>query len=181
MFRRPRFRPIRRGILVDIPPVLRQAHQLLAEGQYPEAATTYEELARGAHSRGLPQEAQLLITAGHCRLQLNQIDLAMSDFRQGFSLLSLLGRQNHLQQTIMRFGLEMTNKGYSLEAKEIISMLSGVFPGSQKNEKSIRQKTSLFLPPICPACGGSLRSDEVEWIDEQSAECCWCGSTVAII
>jgi len=34
------------------------------------------------------------------------------------------------------------------------------------------------LPGKCPQCGGPLRSDEVDWIDAQSAECPYCGSVV---
>ena len=34
------------------------------------------------------------------------------------------------------------------------------------------------LPTLCPACSAPLRSDEVEWIDAQSAACAYCGSRV---
>jgi hypothetical protein len=34
------------------------------------------------------------------------------------------------------------------------------------------------LPTTCPSCNAPLRSDEVEWIDAQSAECAYCGSVV---
>jgi hypothetical protein len=34
------------------------------------------------------------------------------------------------------------------------------------------------LPAQCPYCGGPLRSDQVEWIDAQRAECGYCGGVV---
>jgi ribosomal protein S27AE len=32
------------------------------------------------------------------------------------------------------------------------------------------------LPAKCPYCGGSVLASEVEWIDERSAICDYCGS-----
>lgn len=34
------------------------------------------------------------------------------------------------------------------------------------------------LPAACPLCGAPVCSDEVEWIDEFSAECAFCGAVV---
>ena len=34
------------------------------------------------------------------------------------------------------------------------------------------------LPSKCPHCAGPARSDEVEWIDAQSAECVYCGGVI---
>ncbi|MBI3741222.1 MAG: hypothetical protein HY257_05635 [Chloroflexi bacterium] len=34
------------------------------------------------------------------------------------------------------------------------------------------------LPPKCPQCAAPVRSDEVEWIDNDSAECNYCGSVI---
>lgn len=34
------------------------------------------------------------------------------------------------------------------------------------------------LPGRCPQCGAPLRSDQVEWVDAQSAECPYCGGVV---
>jgi NAD-dependent SIR2 family protein deacetylase len=32
------------------------------------------------------------------------------------------------------------------------------------------------LPTHCPSCGGAVRPDEIEWLDEVTAECDYCGS-----
>jgi hypothetical protein len=34
------------------------------------------------------------------------------------------------------------------------------------------------LPTHCPSCGAALRPDEIEWLDESTAECAYCGSPV---
>jgi hypothetical protein len=35
-----------------------------------------------------------------------------------------------------------------------------------------------LLPTHCPACGAAVRPDEVEWLDDVTAECAYCGSPV---
>jgi hypothetical protein len=37
------------------------------------------------------------------------------------------------------------------------------------------------LPAECRACLGPVRSDEVEWIDDSSATCAYCGSTLKAV
>jgi hypothetical protein len=34
------------------------------------------------------------------------------------------------------------------------------------------------LPAKCPHCAGAVRSDEVDWIDDASAECLYCGGVI---
>jgi hypothetical protein len=34
------------------------------------------------------------------------------------------------------------------------------------------------LPGKCPSCGAPAKSDQVEWIDAQSAECAFCGGVI---
>ncbi len=34
------------------------------------------------------------------------------------------------------------------------------------------------LPLKCPSCGGSVNPEEVEWLDDKTAECAYCGSAI---
>ena len=34
------------------------------------------------------------------------------------------------------------------------------------------------LPARCGQCGALIRTDEIEWIDAQTAECAYCGSPI---
>ena len=179
MFRRPRFRPVRRNITPDLPPALRHAQQLLSQGRFAEAAPLFEQLAQGAQERGLLQDARLFLTAGHCRLQTDQIDAAMTNFRQGFQILTSRGNDLAFQRACQRAIRELNEKGYTKEAQDILErdLKNAVIPdwstGSMINEKLHSKRGT--LPPTCPSCGGTLRSDEVEWIDDATAECSWCG------
>ena len=52
-------RELRRGFAPDIPPMLQRANELLAIGQYAEAAEAFEQMARGAQARGGPRAGLL--------------------------------------------------------------------------------------------------------------------------
>lgn len=179
MFRRPRFRPLRRSVAMDAPPALRHAQILLSEGRFEEAGAAFEQLAQGAQMRGIPQDARLFLTAGHCRIQARQIDLAMHDLKQGLEIMSGRGRLFNLMKAGQQSVKELTAYGYDQEAAEIMQLLKGYMPGEVDTAPVVEQPTATgSLPPVCPSCGGTLRSDEVDWIDPSSAECSWCGATV---
>jgi len=37
------------------------------------------------------------------------------------------------------------------------------------------------LPVVCPKCGAPVHSTDVNWIDDQGAECIYCGSVLQIV
>jgi Zn finger protein HypA/HybF involved in hydrogenase expression len=65
------------------------------------------------------------------------------------------------------------------EAKQIEDFLKATLPGSfVAGVGTSAEKPKPILPTNCPGCGGPIRSDEVEWADEVTAECPYCGSAV---
>lgn len=175
--RRPFIRPFRRAVMPDIPPALMRANELLASGDFPAAAEAYEQLARGAQARGLPHDAQLFLQAGHCRLLAGQIPAAMANLKQGLSLLAGRGNWRRLHMAARRAAADLQSRGLTAEAAEIEAFLnqtipSGVGVGFERPSRARR------LPTKCPACGAPLHADEVEWEDELTAACPYCGSAV---
>ena len=63
---------------------------------------------------------------------------------------------------------------------EIENLLKGSIPAGvdlTATDSVVKEKARL-LPTTCPGCGGPLRSDEVDWADEATAECPYCGGSV---
>jgi tetratricopeptide (TPR) repeat protein len=182
MFHRPRFRPPGRNFVPDLPPALRHAQQLMSLGRFEEAAGLFEQLARGAQERGLAHDARLFQTAGLCRLNAGQVDQAMTNFRTGLQILSDRGNKPAFQRACQRIIRELNDKGYSKEANDLFESIlkSSMSPESivvtavEKAQPTQRGS----LPASCPSCGGTLRADEVDWIDDASVECSWCGTPV---
>ena len=176
MFRRPFVRPLRRALRPDVHPLLMKANELATAGRYVEAATLYEQLARGAQARRLPRDAQLFLQAGRCHVLAGQIQQGMADFKQGLAILTQRGEVQRLHNLGQRIRDELAAMGLQAEAAEITALLTGMPISQAPAAAPAAAAQTRLLPTTCPSCGGPVRSDEVEWVDEASAECGFCGS-----
>ena len=174
MFRRRGQRMFRGMGDPNIPPVLQRANQLMASGDHAGAARAYSELARGAESR-FPQRAPLLfMAAGRAALYSGQTQAGMEHLRHGLSLLSAQGRIPRMRAFGQRAIDELRTRDLNAEADEIAGLLNAYHPKDIPPAPTKRP----ILPTHCPACGGAVHPDEVEWLDDVSAECAYCGSPV---
>jgi hypothetical protein len=172
MFRRP----MRPGLAGAIPPALQRANQFMASGQYAAAAEIFEQFARGAQSRNGPRAPWFFLEAGHARLQANQVPVALAHFQQGLSIFATRGQPYKLYNSGMRVTTALKARNLNAEAKQIDDYVKSALPaGFQAGPAAAAQKPKA-LPTNCPGCGGPIRSDEVEWADEITAECPYCGS-----
>jgi len=179
MFRRPFARPLRRALLRPaIPLALMRANELLASGNYPAAAEAYEQLARGAQRRGLPHDAPLFLQAGRCRILAGQVPAGMNDLQQGLTILAGRGNWVRLQNAGRRAAHELRGRGLTAEAAEIEALLKNLLPAGFGDGEPVAAAPRRLLPTHCPACGAPILSDEVDWADEVTAECPYCGSAV---
>jgi hypothetical protein len=179
MFRRSFGRPVRRPMIGNIPPALQRANQLMAASQYEAAAEIFEQFARGALARNGPRAPWFFLQAGQARLQAGQVPAGMAHLQQGLSLFVARGQFQKLYTAGMRFVAELKARGLSAEAKQIEDYLKTTLPaGFTAGPGTGMEKPKPVLPTNCHGCGGPIRSDEVEWVDEVTAECPYCGSAV---
>jgi hypothetical protein len=183
MFRRRGFaRPLRRAFAADIPPALRRANELMAGGDYNRAAAAFEELARGAEERGGPRAPHLFLQAGRARLLAGQTAAGMGHLRHGLALFAARQQWPLLHRTGQMTAAFLNERGLANEAQEITEYLKAALPPLPVNDLRPRPAPGAparpRLPTTCPGCGGPLRSDEAEWVDEATAECPYCGSAV---
>jgi len=180
MFRRRGFaRPMARAFAPDIPPALRRANQLMARGDYPGAAQAFEVLARGAVARNGPRAPMLLIQAGRMRILAGQVPMGMIHLKQGLGLFAARGQWQRFNNAGLRVSAELSQHGLIEQAGQIEATLKANLPAGFIPGLGIgTQKTKRVLPTNCHGCGGPLHADEVEWTDEITAECPYCGSAV---
>jgi hypothetical protein len=178
--RRPFVLPFRWALAVEVPPLLRRANQLMASGDYPAAADAFEELGRGAQARGRPRAARPLLQAGRCQLLAGQVPAGIALLKQGLSLLAERGQVFQVQTIGGRLLAELRQRGLAAEAADLEAYLQSLLPGGSTATPAAASAEARHLPTHCPACGGPLRSDEVEWADEVTAECPYCGSAVRV-
>jgi hypothetical protein len=160
----------------NIPPMLQRANQLMAAGDFAAAAAAYAQLAQGAETR-FPQRAPFLfMEAGRAAILNGQTKPGMAHIRRGLEILSAQGRSVRMQAFGQRAVEELKARGLTAEAEEIAGMLAGIRPADSLPSSQPAPARKPILPTHCPSCGGAVRPDEVEWLDEITAECAYCGS-----
>lgn len=174
MFRR--VRRLLRGGPPPVPPALQHAHHLMEEGEFSEASRAFYDLAKKAEER-FPERAPFLyIEAGRAAILSGDNKKGVIHFRSALTLLGTQQRYQRLHKAGGRIVNELREHGLHSEADEVESVLrnNDQFPARKEAVESKRGR----LPTHCPSCGAAVRPNEVEWLDDATAECDYCGSPI---
>lgn len=166
MFRRPLRRMIVRPIVQNaLTAQLNQAEALRSAGSFVQAAELYSKLAVEAAQSGHPRVAGNL----HARAAQTWLDAGNEPQAVGHEEKALsIFKQMQMNERAQQFQANFTRHQQMLKS------------GNAPVTPSIPTKHRP-LPTTCPQCGAPIRSDEVEWIDESSAECDFCGAVIAAL
>jgi len=178
--RRP-FRP-RRAFPARRPPIaqpalarLRRAHQLMERGDFLAAAAIFAELADGAERRGIPRGAQLHFQAARAYLKAGDEEHTRERITRGIDLLERTGQMERLAVLGPRIVAELREHGLTEDAEALEKRLADL-PVVEPMTGAAGKTAS--LPTKCGSCGGTIRPDEVEFLDAHSAVCSYCGSVL---
>jgi len=170
-------RHIRKTLGENVPPVLQEANFAFDKGEYGRAAELFERIAETASRRGGPRAPLLHLQAGRARILARQARLGMPSLRRGLELLAEHRQFPRLHQLGRRVVSELRGAGLEEEADEIDAWLQTVLRETAPAQEPQKHPV---LPTHCPSCGAGMRPDEVEWLDEVTAECAYCGGPVRV-
>lgn len=171
-------RHIRKTLAQDVPPILQEANFAYAKGEYGRAAELYEIIARTVDARGGPRAPLFHLQAGRARLYAGQTKLGLPSLKRGFDLFAERGQEYKLHRAGERVIAELNGRGLIDEAKEVEALLRQLSPSIPAMETRPSPVKTTTLPAYCPSCGAPVRLDEVEWLDENTSECAFCGSPI---
>ena len=171
-------RHIRKTLAQEVPPILQEANFAFDKGEYGRAAELFERIAQGADARGGPRAPFFHLQAGRARVLAGQTKLGLPSLQRGLELFAERQQFGRLQNAGQRVVAELTERGLKAEAAEIEALLKKLLPVMSAIETQAASPKRAALPTHCPHCGAGLRPDEVEWLDEATAECAYCGSPV---
>ena len=174
MFRRDK----RKAFAPNIPPILQEANLAFDKGEYGRAAQLFERIAEGADARGGPRAPLFHLQAGRARILAGQVALGMPSFKRALEILAERKQFQRLQNAGLRLVTELNERGLKTEAVDIEILLKTNLPATPTSETKETPTRKPILPTHCPNCGAALRPDEVEWLDDLTAECGYCGSPV---
>jgi hypothetical protein len=145
--------------------LIRNAFEMQSNGNPAGMAETFAALAEQSEKDGCPrQAANLHAQSAHRWLDANEIEKAQVQADLSIAAFTKLDMEKRLLEFQTRFEVHKQNPGKPLQFN----------PAST----SLQSKT---LPAACPQCGAPVRSDEIEWIDQQSAECGYSGCILKTI
>lgn len=171
-------RPLRRAFAPDIPPLLRRANKLMSAGNYSEAAGALEQLARAAEARGGPRAPFFHIQAGRAGAMAGQAKAAVESLEHGLGLFAARGQSGKVINFGRRIVDELKLQGLTEESSQIADYVKTLVPDFSTGATQSAQLKRPPLPTHCPGCGVPIHPDEVEWMDDITAECAFCGSPV---
>jgi hypothetical protein len=174
MFRRN----IRKTLAQEVPPVLQEANYAFAKGEYGRAGELFERIAEGADARGGPRAPLFHLQAGRSRIYAKQTKLGMPSLKRGLELLAERKQFQRLQDAGQRVIAELNERGLTSEVTDIEILLKTWLPSKATFEANPLPAKKPILPTHCPSCGATVKPDEVEWLDELTAECGYCGSPI---
>lgn len=160
---------------------LARAHQLYQSGQFKEAALIFAQQAQEMEaSRHFRRAANLHAQAAHAYADGG--DEAQALIHAKAALTQFL--ELRMLERAPRFYTNITNKmrarGMNNQANILMNQFGDRVGALPVSTQPLPNKPKGLLPPVCPHCGGQVRSDEVEWVDPNSAECIYCGSILQI-
>ncbi|MBN2555306.1 MAG: hypothetical protein JXA97_05150 [Anaerolineales bacterium] len=157
---------------------LRRAHLLLASGEYVDAALIFSELADEADRRQISRGIQLHLQAARAWLKAGEASRAIPRIEHGVDLLEKTGQLDRLSALGPGIVAELQAAGLAEDAARLQVRLDS-FPQEQRgHEAGYSTPQTETLPSKCSSCGGIIRPDELEWIDQRSAVCSYCGSVL---
>lgn len=158
-----------------------RANHLMEAGHAAEAAEVFIRISCLAEQRGVPLRASnLAVRFAHAFMLGGDVTRALEQFKRAVRLSVQVGDLRHAVVVAHRALAGLKEHGYQAEAQtlraEFDAQLSrlGLSPVDGFSE-AVPSK-SRELPTQCPACLGPVRSDEVEWVNDASARCAFCGS-----
>ncbi len=188
MFHRPRRRfPRRPG---PVRPVVRRAlvraHRALEQGDTEQAARIFLRLSRGAFERGMGlRAAGLLLEAAHAEALGGRAEEAVRHAGRALTALPKAPLPDRMVATAERLVEVLRQGGHEAEAEAVEGHLEERLREAGSSRQDVADRLAAGraerrgeLPAKCPSCAGPLLPNEVEWHNEQTAECPYCGSVV---
>jgi hypothetical protein len=165
-----------------VPPLLIEANRLFGEGNYDQAASIYERLAKTANDRQDPRAPLLFLQSGRAHYLAQENAFATALIHQGISLLAEQGRWVELNRFGSRVLQGMKLLRLDEEADEFRNWMEVSFSefsgDSHGLDIEVEKPLQPGFPIKCPSCGAPLNSAEIDWVTDSTAECLFCGSIV---
>jgi hypothetical protein len=157
--------------------VLAKANQLAANNNPTDAAPLFAELARELDVPRPRRAANLHARAAHTYADAGNEPSALAQARAALSMFIQYRMVNRTPVFFANITRKFNNKGMKNSASALQNEFANRV-GSMPPQPAQGQARRGTLPTNCPKCGAPIHGDEANWIDNQTAECDYCGASI---
>jgi len=157
--------------------VLAKANQLAANNNSAAAAPLYAELARELDVPHPRRAANLHARTAHAYADAGNEQLALAQARTALTMFIQYRMINRTPVFFANITRKFNNKGMKNSASALQNEF-GNRVGPMPPQPAPGSAPRGVLPTNCPKCGAPVHSDEATWIDNQTAECDYCGVSI---
>ena len=155
--------------------LLKQANELMAAGNASEAAPLFAQLAAQMeatnHSR---RAANLHARAAHAFADSQAGQMALGQARSALNLFIANGMALRTPMFYSNITRKLGRGGMQNAARSLQQEYSGRLGVAAAQPAPARHRGS--LPTSCPKCGAPVHGSEANWVDDNTAECDYCGA-----
>jgi len=152
-----------------------QAHSFFDSGEFLQSAQLFEELGAIAEARNGPRAPRFYMQAGRGYLFARKVSEGMTLLEKGRQQFIQTGRSDVAARICFWLKDEAKSLGLAEQA-EIISKWA--LKNTNANFTTPASAPHPQLPLKCPSCGASIHPNDVNWLDNSTAECEFCGSSL---
>ncbi len=180
MFRR--FSRMAAALTPDQLNALRQVNQLITSGHSIEAAGIFAQLAQQMANTNHPRRAaNFHAQAAHLYADGNDAAQSLAHAQAALKLFIQYQMSNRTLRFYTNITQKMHNRGMTANAAQLEKEFKPIVGSLPAPTQSPSIQAHGRLPSSCPQCGAPVRSDEVDWIDNTSAECLFCGGVIQTV
>ena len=159
--------------------VLSRANQWVAGNNPSGAAPLFAELGHELDVSHPRRAANLHTRAAHAYADAGNEQLALAQARAALTMFIQYRMVNRAPVFFVHITRKFNNKGMKNSAAALQNEFGnrvGPLP-SQPAQTSAKRS---LLPTNCPKCGAPVHGDDTAWIDDQTAECDYCGAAIRV-
>lgn len=163
--------------------VLQQANQLMANGKPAEAAPLFAQLAAQMEAASHPRRAaNLHARAAHAFADGQAGQAALGQARSALNLFISNGMAMRTPMFYSNITRKLNKHGMQTAARSLQQEYGGRMGGparpgpAQAARAQAPARRRGTLPTSCPKCGGPVHGSDANWVDDNTAECDYCGA-----
>jgi hypothetical protein len=152
---------------------------LISEGKPSDAGPLFAEVADAMQQSNHPRRAaNLYARAAHAFADGNNEQAALGYAKTALALFTQFKMVRRTPVFFTNITRKMTAKGMKAAANVLQREYGTQIAAQPAAPRQENRRHRGLLPTSCPKCGAAVHGDDVDWVDDNTVECEYCGTLI---